>query len=45
MFLKYISNNPQKFVYNNEIHFEARPIFGAIFGFCMVGLMVLGRTG
>ena len=45
IFLKYARKNPKNFVYNNEIDFEARPIFGAIFGFCMWGIGMLGATG
>ena len=42
MFLRYGSKNPQNFVYNNEINFEAGPIFGAIFGFTMFGIAMTG---
>ena len=44
MFLEYASKNPPKFVYENEINFEAGPIFGAIFGFIMYGIAMLGFT-
>ncbi|GBG04466.1 hypothetical protein NR996_01920 [Lactobacillus rodentium] len=45
LFLKYVKKNPTDFIYNNEINFEAGPVFGTIFGFSMVGIMMLGATG